>query len=402
VDNLPVLDCEWQSTPHILPPAGQPPSQPPTACQPLNAGQPPSQPLNAGQPPSQPLNVLQLPSQPLNAGQPPIQPPNVSQPPIQPPTACQLPSQPLNVLQPPSQPPTAGQLPSQPLNVLQPPIQPPTAGQPPSQPPIQQPYIVPPFGQLPIQPPNILPTASQPHVGHSPYWQDPQTPQPLVSDLSKYLIKKELLIARFSCFNDQPGSYPTWKASFQCIVADLGMGQYEELDLLVKVLGPVSSAQANSMRSANPSDPGRAIRQIWIRLDERYGRPEMVEASLRQRLAKIARIFDSAGYTRMYDLLDIASGIESLQKDTRYRALLGYFDTSVGVNSVLVKLPQFIQNKWLDRAAKHKKTNSVAYPPFSVFVELLAEMCSRCNDPGLVVPSVPQPSRRFHVLILAQ
>jgi hypothetical protein len=38
--------------------------------------------------------------------------------------------------------------------------------------------------------------------------------QNVVSDFTRYLLKKDLLLTRLSCFDDRPESYLTWKVRF--------------------------------------------------------------------------------------------------------------------------------------------------------------------------------------------
>ncbi|KAH3699928.1 hypothetical protein DPMN_074890 [Dreissena polymorpha] len=54
----------------------------------------------------------------------------------------------------------------------------------------------------------------------------------------------------------------------------------EELDLLTEYLGPQSSRQATTLRSAYGTSPGKAVKAIWERLDERYGASELVAEAL--------------------------------------------------------------------------------------------------------------------------
>ncbi len=91
----------------------------------------------------------------------------------------------------------------------------------------------------------------------------------LAMDLSQFLLKKELLVSRLTTFNDRPESYTIWKASFRSIMSELRVTVIEELDLMVKYLGPESSSHAVSLRAAYVQDPGRDLERLWERLDER-------------------------------------------------------------------------------------------------------------------------------------
>lgn len=64
----------------------------------------------------------------------------------------------------------------------------------------------------------------------------------------------------------------------------------EELDLMVKWLGPESTRHANSIRASNIHDPTKGLQRLWERLDERYGSPESVEASLIAKLNNFPKL----------------------------------------------------------------------------------------------------------------
>ena len=226
----------------------------------------------------------------------------------------------------------------------------------------------------------------------------PQYPQPMndmnnnssvFADLTKFLLKKDLLLSRFTNFNDQPESYAVWKASFTSIVRELTVSPSEELDLLVKWLGPESSKCAISLRTANASNPVRGLARVWDRLDERYGGAEKVESTLKKKLASFPKLTNK-DYKKLYELSDILSEVESIKEVPRYSALLSYYDTSSGINPIVSKLPYNLQTKWMDRALKYKRTHSVTFPPFAFFVEFIREMSTNMNDPGFVFDSGKQ------------
>jgi hypothetical protein len=54
----------------------------------------------------------------------------------------------------------------------------------------------------------------------------------------------------------------------------------EEIDLVVKWLGPNFPKHALTLKMANISNPERGFAAIWNRLEERFGAAEMVESAL--------------------------------------------------------------------------------------------------------------------------
>ena len=112
-----------------------------------------------------------------------------------------------------------------------------------------------------------------------------------------------------------------------------------------------------------------------------YGKPEMVEESLRSQLENF-RTMNTSEYSRLYDLHNILIKIESLKASPQFAANLAIYDSSSGVNPILSKLQFNIQEKWITKASAFKKKYGVQFPPFSVFVEFIKDMCQIRNDPA--------------------
>jgi hypothetical protein len=72
-----------------------------------------------------------------------------------------------------------------------------------------------------------------------------------MSDMTKFLLRKDLLFSRLTTFNDKAESYHAWKASFKGIMEDLQVSDAEQIDLLVKWLGTESSPHAVLGKFAN-------------------------------------------------------------------------------------------------------------------------------------------------------
>ncbi|XP_069109080.1 uncharacterized protein [Argopecten irradians] len=212
--------------------------------------------------------------------------------------------------------------------------------------------------------------------------QKPTQPDGGVSELTNYIMKKDLLLSRLSKYDDRPERYLVWKTSFRNIARELKVNATEELDLLGRWLGEESSRQATSLRTANCHNEAQALSRIWSRLDERYGSPELVEAALRQRLDSVSKLSAKDG-AKLYELPDILA----VKGYERYQNSFSYFDSPHGVNQVLQKLPAFMQNKWIDLASRFKREHAVMYPPFTIFVDFVRNMATRCNDPSFMFES---------------
>ncbi|XP_056000356.1 uncharacterized protein LOC130048119 [Ostrea edulis] len=166
----------------------------------------------------------------------------------------------------------------------------------------------------------------------------------------------------------------------------MGVTNSEELDLLMKWLGPTSSKYAASIRSSSVSNPAEALRRIWERLNQRYGSPELLESVLMSRLSSFPKLTNKDN-VKLYDLLDLLSEIESLMQNPKYSTLLAHFNSSSGIAPILIKLPNNIQEKWTTFAYKYKKQHDVIFPPFSYFVEFMEDISRMKNDPGFMYTS---------------
>ena len=225
------------------------------------------------------------------------------------------------------------------------------------------------------------PPKAQPPVPVTDKTLNPVTSNDRCSDFAKFLLRKDLVFARLSKFDDRPENYLAWKRSFQSVMEDLGINSSEELDLLVKYLGPQSHEHAVSVRASNAYDHSKGVERIWRRLDERYGSPEAIEAAFKRKLESFPRL-TAKDKEKLYVLSDIVTEIESVMEAPKFRELLSYFNTSSGVIPIVSKLPPHLQAKWTNRAAKYKRTHDVPFPPFHEFCEFIRELSSILNDPG--------------------
>ncbi|XP_055958215.1 uncharacterized protein LOC130013558 [Patella vulgata] len=155
------------------------------------------------------------------------------------------------------------------------------------------------------------------------------------SEITKLLLKKDLLFASLTTFNDSPENYQSWKCSFKDKMKELSVTPLEEMDLLTKWTGATSKQQVIALRSAYFNAPSKGVREIWKRLDERFGSPDVIESSLKKRLTNFPKL-SSKDTQKLYELADILTEIEAVKSDTRYSSVLAYFDSSTGVSPVVI------------------------------------------------------------------
>ncbi|XP_071142064.1 uncharacterized protein [Mytilus edulis] len=213
------------------------------------------------------------------------------------------------------------------------------------------------------------------------------------SEITRFLLRKDLLFSRLTSFNDRAESFHTWKASFKNVTDELQVSDSEQIDLLIKWLGPESAKHAISIRASNANNPTIGIQRLWKRLDERYGAPEMLEASLRSKLDKFPTLTNKDN-ARLYELSDILSEIEYHKENPKLGCLLAYFDSPTGINPVIEKLPYGLQEKWITRASRYKSNHGVAFPPFTELSAFISEISRIKNDPGLIFGSKVTPNTK--------
>ncbi|XP_076113586.1 uncharacterized protein LOC143081749 [Mytilus galloprovincialis] len=213
------------------------------------------------------------------------------------------------------------------------------------------------------------------------------------SEITRFLLRKDLLFSRLTSFNDRAESFHTWKASFKNVIDELQVSDSEQIDLLIKWLGPESGKHAMSIRASNANNPTRGLQRLWQRLDERYGAPEMLEASITSKLVNFPTLTNKDN-ARLYDLSDILSEIEYHKENPKLGCLLAYFDSSSGINPIVEKLPYGLQEKWITRASRYKSKYEVAFPPFTEFSAFIREMSKIKNDPGFIFGSKVTPNTK--------
>jgi hypothetical protein len=95
------------------------------------------------------------------------------------------------------------------------------------------------------------------------------------------------------------------------MISELNVTPSEEIDLLIRWLGPDSGRHAKTIRSSLSSDPTWGVAKIWERLDEKFCAPEMIDAAIKERLSSFPRIGNKDN-KKLYELVDIMIEIESL------------------------------------------------------------------------------------------
>ena len=80
-----------------------------------------------------------------------------------------------------------------------------------------------------------------------------------MSDVVKFIARRELVSTGLTQFNDHPETFRAWRASFINATKDLNLSPSEEMDLLVKWLGCESAEHAKQIRAMHINPLGSKV-----------------------------------------------------------------------------------------------------------------------------------------------
>lgn len=236
------------------------------------------------------------------------------------------------------------------------------------------------------KPTAATPLASHPAQGNNYSPSTPQTP-----DLAHYLMRREMVSSGLLAFDDSPENYWAWKASFLAATRELNLSYQEELNLLVKWLGPESSAQAKRIRSVHVNDPRAGVFMVWERLEEAYGSPEVIESALLKKLDAFPPISNKDTHM-LREFGDLLRELEAAKADGFLPGLM-FLDTARGVIPIAEKLPFSLRERWIMQGSKYKEDYRVPFPPFSFFVNFVCSQAKTRNDPSFAFTLSSTPSQ---------
>lgn len=229
------------------------------------------------------------------------------------------------------------------------------------------------------------------------------TPQPSfnndtnVSEVARYLARRELVNSGLFKFDDRPENYWAWKSSFINAIEGLHLSAAEQLDLLSKWLGEQSSQHVRRIRAVHTGNPNAGLGKAWERLEDCYGSPEIIEKSLFDRIDSFPKISNKDA-KKLRELGDLLQEVESA-KHEGYLPGLTYLDTARGVAPIVDKLPYSLQERWMAQGSQYKSAHQVAFPPFSFFCDFISREARTRNDPSFAlssgIHSVLKPEQQF-------
>ncbi|CAE1321719.1 unnamed protein product [Acanthosepion pharaonis] len=212
------------------------------------------------------------------------------------------------------------------------------------------------------------------------------------SDLMRYFARRELLQASMLKFSDRPKDYRAWRRSFRNSIVDLRLTPSEEMDLLVKWLGPASTEHANRLRTAYLNHPEKGLQEIWKRLEKCYGSPEAIEDSLFERIHRFPKV--TKDYDRLRELSDLLTELQAAKDDGDLPGL-ALLDTARGLRPIVEKLPPTLRDQWTSHGTTYKRKHQVPFPPFSVFTKFIEQQAEDRNDPSFRLTTDTWPSQNM-------
>ncbi|XP_060761029.1 uncharacterized protein LOC132870982 [Neoarius graeffei] len=212
------------------------------------------------------------------------------------------------------------------------------------------------------------------------------------SDLARYLARSQLVSSGLTRFDDKPGNYLSWKSSFLNTIDSLDLTAGEEMDLLIRWLGPESAAHARRIRSVNVRDQAAGLWLVWERLEEMYGSPEAIEGALFTKLDQFPKISNKEHH-KLRELSDLLLEIHSAKREG-YLPGLSYLNTARGINPIVEKLPYTLQDKWVMEGSRYKQEFRVPYPPFEFFLQFVHRQAKARNDPSFSLPLLSTAVRK--------
>ncbi|KAL1254895.1 hypothetical protein QQF64_012956 [Cirrhinus molitorella] len=222
--------------------------------------------------------------------------------------------------------------------------------------------------------------ASKKYTVHSDMQHYSQSQATPMLDFAKFIARRELVTTGLNKFDDNPENFRAWESSFVNATQDLQLLASEELDLLVKWLGKESSDHVRRIRAVYVSNPQAALQLSWMRLQECYATPEVIESALFKRLDNFPRLSPKDN-VKLRELADLLMEILAAKGDA-YLPGLAYLDTPRGINPIVEKLPVSLQEKWLFAGSRFKEENKVSFPPFSFFTNFVCSEAKARNDPS--------------------
>lgn len=109
--------------------------------------------------------------------------------------------------------------------------------------------------------------------------------------------------------------------------------------------------------------------QIWVRLEDRFG-SQLIERYLKVKVQYFPKL-SGKDNSQLCKLADLVSEIGAVMKNSKYKNVFAYYNSSSGINPIFAKLSVHLQERWTKVANNYKITNNLMYPSFTIFVNVI-------------------------------
>ena len=177
-----------------------------------------------------------------------------------------------------------------------------------------------------------------------------------------FMARRELIANRVEKFDDQPGNYHIWRESFQNMIRHVNITPSEELSLISEYTTKNSKKLVQQLRSAYIRNPAKGVKEVWKKLDERFGTSIVLTKAHLDKLTG----FPKVGYKdpkKLQELGDLLLELECAKSDGSLPGLR-ILDEAMYIKPIIAKLPGDIQGRWQRQAFRYKTEHGVEFPPF--------------------------------------
>ncbi len=195
------------------------------------------------------------------------------------------------------------------------------------------------------------------------------TSDSVVHTLCNHLTLSRLPVPEPGVFSGDPLLYPSWKKSFETLVASRAIPPDERLHYLKKYLGGEAKSCIEGFFFLATPD---AYDAAWNLLDKRFGSSFSVAKAFHSKLDQWPRIpyRDGKGLQKFVDFLR--------QCETAMQTIpsMRYLNHEFEHQKILAKLPGDVAKSWAKEATRKEEM-----PSFSEFVKFLVKESDRVNHP---------------------
>lgn len=226
-----------------------------------------------------------------------------------------------------------------------------------------------------------LNSAAEPEVNHVDL-DDHMTMRQLIQTLSDQATLSRLPPPEPTVFMGDPLKYPQWISAIRTLIDRRGIPSTEKLHYLKRYLAGEAREAVEGHFLLTTSDAYDQVIQI---LHKRYGDSFVVAGAFRDKLEKWPKVQsrDRLGLCKFSDFLNqcrtamISIPSLSILNDDRENARM------------LIKLPEWLVNRWARNVAFYKNRNK-AFPPFKEFAEFVRTEADIACDPVTSLESIKE------------